>query len=160
LENDAVTLQKEWSLQTPPSRYRSFEYPLATQTFCFPFVEQVFPFIPRLLVQNIFNLDDPNVSQGFFEFIQMAHKNRSKVIEGFQKAWPNQLIIQNMLNRAWFSPDGEGPQIVIARIEQLHRIVNAIPQGCQKPQAFFQIALLDDLKSFMEHQRKSGLKPG
>lgn len=151
VENDPETLQKMWSNPHKNS--------LFSESYCFPFVEQVFPFIPRLLVQDIFNLDDPDIFHGFVEFIHLAHENLNKVDEGFQRAWPNEPAIQATLNHAWFSPEGEGPPIIKARIKQLERIVRTIPADCKEPQALLQQALLQDVKSFMEHQEKPKIKP-
>lgn len=138
---DYTTLQQQWSSQ---------EYGIGSNEFTFPFLEHVFPYLPRLLVQDIFNLDDPDVFAGFKEFVEMANENQKNLIGAFMDAWPaDNPTLAATLNNTWYHPDNFEKQesvghIVLDRVHQLARIVPTLEAG--QRQAGFQNALISDIK--------------
>lgn len=138
---DDEALLQEWA---------SMEYGIGSNEFAFPYIELVFPYFPRQLVQDIFNLDDPDIFSGFAEFVQLAAQNKSKLKDAMIEAWPaDNPKLAATLNKTWYHPDNfehtdSVGRIVGKRVEQLANIIPSLQQG--QRQADFHKALMSDIK--------------
>lgn len=116
-------------------------------------------------MQDLFDLNDPDIYAGFQDFLKIAYHNTENLQEAFEAAWPdNNKIIQRSLKSTSYNPqkNKELCDIISNRIYQLHSKVCAI--NASQPQdknAMFQCALLSDmqkhLRAYPQSNRPAGI---
>ncbi|MFI4957073.1 MAG: hypothetical protein ACHQAX_07705 [Gammaproteobacteria bacterium] len=134
LEKDARTLQQEWTSR--PFNIRFNEHVM-------PFSDEVFPYLPRMLVQDLYDLNDPDIFAGFNVFVEIAYQNLNNLKQAFTDAWPDNKVIEEHLLDTQYHPDkcDELCAIIHNRTQQLKHLLGTL-NGCPDKKTEFQVALL------------------